>query len=548
MQSTIKNLKNADQDFEFYPTTTEQLQLVRNDISKTFKSKSRRWRDPNVIPESILDIGAGDGRALKTLTDTGTRYAIEKSNILINKIVKIDNTFIIGTDFYQQSLIDKEVDIIFCNPPYTVFENWIATIIKTSNCKVLYFIVPERWKNSQLIEDALASRNVKAELLSESNFSGADREARGTVNIVKVDYDLDINQFIKDGRKRVKDSFNVFFEENFTGEEKTSVNRYADLMGEYDNELEAQDCKNELVQNDGLVNVLERFYNRDLENIFEDYKRISELDQALLLELGVDTESVKETLKMKLKTTKRKYWDKLFNNLDVIKNRFTQEQRRLFIDNFSKHTSVDFTISNCHAVIVWAIEQANGSRDTMIVNTMDSLTHNCDVLGYKSNERLFVRNKHRYNNGDDPYKLDYRLISEYAGKVEPESYQKRLSERAQQTVFDLKIIASLIGFGLDTEPDTREYFTGQTYQWYFIKDGQKEILFEAKYYKKGSVHFKFNKEFLMRINVEMGRIKGWVYSQQDVQDEFDVDAETASKLISNHLTNQIQFSNMKLLK
>jgi tRNA1(Val) A37 N6-methylase TrmN6 len=77
-----------------------------------------------------MDIGAGDGRVLKAIQaklETRLRtikcYAIEKAITHLNNMPK--DITVVGTDFEQQTLVDKAVDIIFCNPPYSEFEQWM---------------------------------------------------------------------------------------------------------------------------------------------------------------------------------------------------------------------------------------------------------------------------------------------------------------------------------------------------------------------------------------------------------------------------------------
>ena len=50
------------------------------------------------------------------------RYGIEKSQTLLNNLH--EKVIILGTEFHEQSLIDKEMDVIFCNPPYSEYEEW----------------------------------------------------------------------------------------------------------------------------------------------------------------------------------------------------------------------------------------------------------------------------------------------------------------------------------------------------------------------------------------------------------------------------------------
>jgi tRNA G46 methylase TrmB len=48
----IQTIKQFSQDFEFYPTTNEQLEVIKADLEVIFRST----KSP-----SILDIGAGNG-------------------------------------------------------------------------------------------------------------------------------------------------------------------------------------------------------------------------------------------------------------------------------------------------------------------------------------------------------------------------------------------------------------------------------------------------------------------------------------------------------
>jgi tRNA1(Val) A37 N6-methylase TrmN6 len=157
----ITNLKDNNQDHEWYSTTTEIIKVVYNDLIKSDNLNS------------ILDIGAGNGKVfdvLKELNDENKKiiesldykikrvvecyspkkYAIEKSKILINAMSK--DIFIVGTDFHQQSLIDKKVDVIFCNPPYSEYESWTEKILKEANSDMVYLVIPKRWQENKTLQ------------------------------------------------------------------------------------------------------------------------------------------------------------------------------------------------------------------------------------------------------------------------------------------------------------------------------------------------------------------------------------------------------------
>ncbi|ENY6720702.1 hypothetical protein ACFZWW_001647 [Campylobacter jejuni] len=126
----LKSIKEVNQDFEWYPTTEEMINSLINGINEKYL-------------ENALDIGAGDGRVLDMLASklsVDKLYSIEKSEPLIQAMSrKILN---IGRNFWETSLIEKQAELIFCNPPYSEYEDWMVRIIKEANFEILAFIVP----------------------------------------------------------------------------------------------------------------------------------------------------------------------------------------------------------------------------------------------------------------------------------------------------------------------------------------------------------------------------------------------------------------------
>ena len=79
--SQLRAVRQAGEDFEWYPTTNEILAAMTRDLA--FEIDDRHWRSRT--PTSFLDIGAGNGKvltAVSTVTDIGQLYAIEKSHTL----------------------------------------------------------------------------------------------------------------------------------------------------------------------------------------------------------------------------------------------------------------------------------------------------------------------------------------------------------------------------------------------------------------------------------------------------------------------------------
>ncbi|WP_334083487.1 DUF4942 domain-containing protein [Helicobacter typhlonius] len=127
MSSLLDLVKQNNEDFEWYPTTNEMLEV----LSKRIKQIEE---DKNLNVESMLDIGAGDGRVLKYFNNDlriNKIHAIEKSRTLIDSMDK--DILIIGSDFHQTSLIEKTYDLVFCNPPYSNYKEWVMRILRETN-------------------------------------------------------------------------------------------------------------------------------------------------------------------------------------------------------------------------------------------------------------------------------------------------------------------------------------------------------------------------------------------------------------------------------
>ena len=201
IKSVILQAKENGEDYEFYPTTDEIIyQLIKH--LKNLKDHS--WNNRFNF-NSILDIGAGTGKVLKAVKKAFDvkLYAIEKANTL--KQLLDESVYIIGTDFHQQSLIDKTIDVTFCNPPYSAYEKWTTKILRESCSRYVFLVIPTRWKSSIEIQAAIKFRDIKHDVLGEYTFKESkERPARAVVNLIR---------FTMPDEK--EDAFQRFFDEEF---------------------------------------------------------------------------------------------------------------------------------------------------------------------------------------------------------------------------------------------------------------------------------------------------------------------------------------------
>ena len=529
----VARLKQTDSDFEWYPTTTEILNIIKNDIDHLI-DESYLESQP-----SILDCGAGDGRSLMHLT-AGKKYAIEKAKPLISAMDR--EIFVIGADFHQQVLMDKRQDIIFSNPPYEQFESWSTKIIRESRSAIIYLVIPSRWKDNAPINDALCLRNAETEVLGSFDFLNAERKARAKVDVIRITM-TKLARFNRNSEADT-DPFDIWFAENF----KVAAPGKAKTSAMETKEVRQDEIKNELVQGRDIIDVLTSLYDRDLAKLMLNYKAFESLDATLLEELGVSFSGVREGLKTKISGLKNLYWNELFNNLNKITDKLTQKSREAMLSKLTSRTDVDFNSDNVYAVVIWVIKNANHYFDDQVIDLVERMVEQANVLLYKSNAKTFGRDSWRYcarPEGLDRFSLESRVVLQRAGGLANTewAYDRErfngLSERAYYLIMDILTVATNLGF--DTTDMTRpmgfQWVSNKScdFEYYDYRTGERGILMSVKAFKNHNTHIKFNSNFMSRLNIEFGRLQGWLKSAQEAASELDIPVDQAVQSFDSNL-------------
>lgn len=528
----VKQIKQADQDFEWFPTTPEILEVIKADIDAMV--------DDLILDQnpSILDCGAGDGRSLMFLTK-GKRYAIEKSRPLLTAMDR--SIFIIGADFHQQTLMDKVTSLCFSNPPFSEFVAWSTKIIKETRAGYVYLVIPERWKKCDDIQSALELRSAEAEIIGTFDFYSADRAARAKADIVKVSL-VSKRRYSRETSADT-DPFKMWFNENFKIDTRSTPS-----SGREPDSIKKERIAQELVNGNDLITALTQLYDRDLEHLIKNYKALELLDPSLLKELDVSFDGLREAFQGKIKGLKNLYWNELFNNLTKITSKLTKGSRENMLGTLTARTDVDFNNDNIYAVVIWVIKNANVYYDVQLVNLVERMVEKANVVLYKSNQRVFTNEQWRYYKhpeGLEMYSLDYRVVLERVGGLASTEWigeysrHNGLKESAYFFILDILTVATNIGF------DTSNRTTPSDFQWesnkghdfyYYDYTKQKEaILMSVKAFKNGNLHIKFAPKFMMRLNVEFGRLKSWLKNAQHAVDEMDIEITDAMDSFNSNL-------------
>lgn len=566
ISTLVKQLKENNEDFEFYPTNPEMLLPIFEKLPvkvdsildigcgtcnfrKYFDtySKMRQVASEKEEERKELDAERNGERYYRRSISKHTieeYYVIEKSKTLINTLDK--DIIVLGTDFNQSLLIDKSVDVIFCNPPYSEYETWTTRIIKEGNCDTIYLIIPQRWQENENIQRAIKSRDAVVTVLGSFDFLNAERSARAKVDVLEIKKNVNASRY--GGRSEIDDSaFDEWFDSTFKMREKED-----DRCSAYEREQrEKQRIKNQISTSDSKAKILVELYNQEMNALFESFKAVCQLDSETLTIFGLSKSSIKSALKQKTKSLKIIYWQMVFEELEEITSRLTSKTRESMLGRFKKLTAVDFTIENIYPLIIWVIKNANSYYNDQLIDFYKTLSDPDNVKPYKSNQKVFEsdgwRHASRYERKQSMthYTLDYRIICDIFGKT----YFGHLdSHKNTQVIDDICTIANNLGFE-PIWPNHREYPTefGKKYQ-VMCKNKKDGVLFDYRIYKNGNTHVRFNVEFAKAMNVEVSRLLGWIRSAEDIKREFTPEmAKGAEKYFKVNNCISLAGNGLKLL-
>ena len=529
-KNTLELLKKAGQDNEWYPTTDEIIQAIINHVQNTEYLKC----------DSMLDIGAGDGRVINQLCEHGKKLIIEISPILTDAQPK--DCIPVGTDFFQTNIVPIRTDVIFCNPPYQVnggWKTWTQKIILEGNAKRIYLVIPRRWKNDSDIKLALKRRRARAEVIGAYDFLKADRKARSIVDLVYIDlcaYRPEARDITgrKSNRYQNVDPFEIWIDETFkfdAPESKYNSGMQADKKSDdFDESLEKQ-----LVAGKNQIEALVELYNRDLVNFKKLYDAISDIPYDQLKTLGASIDGIKESIRENLMGLKKKYWLELFNRYEPITSKLTTRSRNLLTEKFNDQFQVDFSLPNIYAITAWCCKNANEYIDDQLIDIYKLMTRQANIQMYKSNKKTFGKEEWRYGRKPEDLeryclKLDYRLVIESYGKLFTKTDRTvDLDKYSHQFLNDLATVAQNLGF-----PKTQK---SQSFDWgesssndFTWPDGT--ILMRAKAHNNGNLHLKINVDVLKAINIKFSQLMGWIKESKKAAEEMNISRNDAEKYFS----------------
>jgi hypothetical protein len=248
-------------------------------------------------------------------------------------------------------------------------------------------------------------------------------------------------------------------------------------------------------------------------------------------------------LKARLAGLRNTYWQELFSHMKSVTNRLTSKKRQAMLNTLNRSGAVDFSVSNIHAVIMWVMKNANTHINEQLLETFDSMVGKANVKNYKSNERVFTFDRWRYCSDDQKpthIALEYRIVLQHMGGVRPTgSYDSGLDQSAADFMGDMLTVAHGLGFMGDTNDarltyqGRRNWTSGTREEFWATVDGQREVLFDVRAFLNRNIHIRLNQKFALALNVETGRLRGWIRNGAQATEELG--DKTAAKYFGRNL-------------
>jgi hypothetical protein len=556
----VKILQQNGEDFEFYPTTDEILEAFSADLYRQarqrglrdihrdgFMHSDRHYNSDTQKEEdlvsviSLLDVGAGDGRVFSAIKDprpgfrfrVNEKYGIEKARAQSDDLIR-KGVFIIGRDFFDTTLIDKRFAVIFSNPPFSIYAEWTLRLLREAAFAVMYLVLPVRWEANKEIGREL--KNYSHEVLGEYDFAQGDRAARARVNLIRITH----KDRTKEGASKPIDPFVRWIEENIGKFEETKD------AGKFDEEERWLKTKAE-----NTVDELVEQYNYEMQALIEGFQAIGKLPGRVIKSIGLNKASIIEIIRQNIEGMKTRFWAIAFERLEPINQRLTFDTRHKLAEEMYQFKTLDFSADNIYSIIVWVIENFNKYTNEQIVAVFNALTEPDYIKAYKSNIHWDKDTWRCGGTGKNPYSgstgkperyiLDYRFVarSQHGGRRYYSDYS---------IIADLIVVLRSLGATIDISQKIRPERHGEPQEIFMYYRNRTQTAFVCRFYQNGNVHVKMNQELMMRFNIEVARILGWVRGPQDIQDEFEVSEEAAAEYWREAGLKMLGVSDLRMLE
>lgn len=255
---------------------------------------------------------------------------------------------------------------------------------------------------------------------------------------------------------------------------------------------------------------------------------------------------IQQLLKEKLSSLHRKYWQQLFTYYQPIKNKLTSYSVGKLV-NHVLESKMSFTVENCQAVTIFAINQANLLIDEQVLDLYKIWASRGNAKAYKSNAKLFQKQNFRYLKDIDinsPFALEYRIVDPsanygrfFGNAKDGTSLNDYSNEGVLKQLKDMIIIFGNFGYQIDNLAETNPIAYGERQSLSGSKNGKKIVILDYKFFKNGNAHYFINKQIMIDIMVLVGKKLGWLHNKEQACEELNISSDEYDTAMQNTLNN-----------
>jgi hypothetical protein len=296
-----------------------------------------------------------------------------------------------------------------------------------------------------------------------------------------------------------------------------------------------------------------RSHDSRIVELQQNYFDVCKIPRGLLEEFGITKDSLCESLRQKLATTKAHYWKCLFQELASVRERLTYKSSEKMREQLAKETGIEFTRDNVYAVIAWVVKNAYAYFDEQLVATYENLVEHANVENYKSNKRIFQKDRFGYRAVCDKdsdvshyrLKVGHRMVLERVGGLSPKHYsfdKGDLSHAGAEFISDLLTVANNLGFISHQEgPGMGDWADSQPRVYTFKRGkGKPESLFRIRTFQNSNIHIQLHPDFVNALNIQHGKLKGWLRNDTQASEELDLPPEVVAKYFNGMARIEMQ--------
>lgn len=488
--------------------------LTQESVLKALK-KSARFDELIHKLNSFLDFGE---------SGVFDDFSKEYPNKRFFSIGSNHNILTLATNPKTTSLVDKEVDLIFCNPPMDKYEEYCKRIFEESLAGYALLVLPIEWKSNAEIKAYAKANRFEIEVIGAVGYIKDNQRAKAELVLF---YRFSSEAILK--KKLGKDyDLEVLFQELECYRSSLIHELEDEKKEEIANETQGMD-------QESFFEYLLKRYKKEHQDFFKNFKSLSHLSSHFLSAIKVEGEDIVEATKRFERKHKKFYWSECLSRMPTFNLLLTQKQQGELLGEFA-HRGVDFSRENIPSVLAFSLKYCKERERENFCNFWERLANEDNLADFSNlisnpkpythypNEKLFYKGR-----------LKEKVICTYAGRYD-DYYPNHL--RDVGIAYLIEILLQSMGYqDLSYRYSDKSVITPQDrvnlpLGISFLFAGEKQVVkFTA--YKNRKLHIHFNQTTIALINLRVFIYLGWITNIKEAKESFDT-------LKSELLTQELQ--------